>query len=191
MPAILYDTVTLAHFAAAGRLELLGEVHAGYSEPHWVEEVAREVQAGANLQRSYAVCQPVLDYAWLGDPVSGPLRETLHLQAVMRDGAVGDDHLGESESIAYAMTCDAFFVTDDASAFDLAAHPSRLGRNRVKDSCAILWEATGGGLLTLDELKQFHVDVFDRGRTMRCRCQHWPGGKSFDDNLRNFLRGGI
>lgn len=191
MPAIIYDTVTLEHFAAADRLELLQLIHSDFEEPHWVEQVMLEVQAGAGLLRSRAHCQPVLEFSWLCDPVTGPLTETLQTQALLLDGNQGDEHLGEAESIAYALTCDAVFATDDASAYSFAAHHARLGATRVVDSCAILWDSLSNGLITIEGLKQFHSDVFDAGRTMRCRCQHWPGGDSLDDRLRNFMRKGF
>ncbi|MGS0567179.1 hypothetical protein ACU8V6_00020 [Vibrio alginolyticus] len=54
------DTVTLEHFAAADRLELLEKTFYGFDEPRWVEQVKEEVLAGAGLSKSRKFCVSVL-----------------------------------------------------------------------------------------------------------------------------------
>ncbi|GEC77094.1 MULTISPECIES: hypothetical protein [Microbacterium] len=189
MPLILFDTVTLEHFAATGRLDLLEETYSGFDEPRWVEQVREEVRAGAGMSKSQALCQPVLDLAWLGEPVEGPLKETLRLKILLGGTDDDDEHLGEAESIAVAAEAGAVFVTDDAGAFDFARHNGMLGPANVKDACVVLWEACSLGLITDEEITQFHVDVFDAQRTMRCRCSRWPGGDSLDERIRRLNRG--
>ncbi|MGS0561921.1 hypothetical protein [Microbacterium aurugineum] len=188
MPVILFDTVTLEHFAAADRLELLEKTFYGFDEPRWVEQVKEEVLAGAGLSKSRKFCVSVLDLEWLGDAVAGPLEETLRLKILLGGTNDDDEHLGEAESIAFALTTQAVFVTDDTGAYEFAKHQSVLGPNSVKDSCAVLWEACSAGHISDDDITRFHHDVFDLGRTMRCRCSRWPGGDSLDDQIRRLSR---
>lgn len=189
MPVILFDTVTLEHFAVAGQLELLERTFVTFDEPRWTEQVRQEVLGGANLAKSRAFCEPVLQLQWLGEPVEGPLDETLKNQVRLGGSTAGDEHLGEAESIAYAVTCDAVFVTDDAGAYDFARNRNVLGPNNVKDSCAVLWDACSAGGIGDADITRFHNDVYDSGRTMRCRCSRWPGGDTFEDRMHRFHRG--
>lgn len=184
MPIILFDTVTLEHFAAANQLSLLKATFAKYDEPRWVEQVQIEVTNGAALTKSRAFCEPVLELDWLGTPVVGDLGETLHRKILLGGSDDTDEHLGEAESIVVALEMGAVFVTDDAGAYDHARHRAVLGPNLVKDSCELLWMACGAGHIDDAAITQFHNDVFDVGRTMRCRCARWPGADSIDDRIR-------
>lgn len=189
MSLILFDTVTLEHFAATGRLDVLEKTYADFDEPRWVEQVREEVLVGAGMSKSQAWCQPVLDLEWLGDPVEGPLKESLQLKILLGGTDEDDEHLGEAESIAVAAQIGAVFVTDDTAAFDFARRQGRLGPANVKDACSVLWEACSAGHVTDDEITQFHLDVFDAQRTMRCRCSRWPGADTLDDRIRRLRRG--
>lgn len=189
MPTLyLYDSVTLQHFAVAGALPLLSQVHRGAGEPRWSEQVRREVEDGARLLMSHDQCQAVLDFPWLGDAVEGDVVETLRLRARLDGGDATDKHLGEAESIVIAQATGAVFVTDDGPAYDFAAHRSNLGPGRVQDACDVLWTAASAGLIDERSMARFHLDVFDAQRTMRCRCRLWPGGDSLDDRLRALRR---
>ena len=189
MSLILFDTVTLEHFAAARRLDLLPKTYADYDKPRWVEQVREELRVGVGMSKSQPLCQPVLDLEWLGEPIEGPLKETLRLKILLGGTDEDDEHLGEAESIAVAVQTGAIFVTDDTGAFDFASHPGLLGPANVKDACMVLWEACSLRHITVEEITQFHMDVFDAQRTMRCRCSRWPGGESLDDRIRRLKRG--
>lgn len=116
-------------FAVAGQSELLERMFVTFDEPRWTEQVRQEVLEGANLARSRAFCEPLLKLQWLGETVEGPLDETLKNQVRLGGSTAGDEHLGEAESIVFAVICDAVFVTDDAGAYDFARNRNVLGLN--------------------------------------------------------------
>jgi hypothetical protein len=174
---VLYDAVTLEHFAAANQLPLLQELHGDRGHPKWVDSVREEVLAGARRLDSQRHCQPVLDSNWLGQPKQKiDLILTMRLRALLADGDGSDEtkHLGEAQSIAFAITVQGSFVTDDGPAYDFARKHRDLGAGRVSDACELLWIAHGLNLIDLGAIESFHTKVFDAGRTMRCRCRLWP-----------------
>lgn len=174
---IIYDSVTLQHFAAAGSLSILERLHRDYPLPRWTEQVHHEVLAGTNMSKSAGFCRPVIELTWLDEPVQGvDLTMTLRLQALL-SGSNDDPsrNLGEAESLAHAIACGGSFVTDDTGAYDFARNYYLFGANRVSDMCTLLWDALGANLLGRNEVTAVHTGVFDAGRTMRCRCSDWPG----------------
>jgi len=189
VPAYLYDAVTLQHFAVAEALPLLAEVHGDAPAPRWTLQVYREVEAGLHLLPSHGQCGAVLDFTWLGEPAEGDVLETLRMRPLLGGGDDPHAHLGEAESIVVAHASGAVFVTDDGPAYDFAMRATNLGRAGVLDACGILWQAASAQLIDEGGMLDFHHQVFDAGRTMRCRCRMWPGGDSLDDKLRNLRRG--
>lgn len=165
---VIYDAVTLQHFSAVNRLDILQELHGHRPTPRWTDEVHNEVLKGRNHNESKEWCDRLASTSWLGTPTAPN-----DLVRVMRfRSALGstEKNLGEAESMVLAIEIGAIFVTDDRGAFDFAARNQDLGRTRVLDSCALLKLAEGQGYLTADESRAFHVDVADVSRFMRCNC---------------------
>ncbi len=149
MPApVLYDAVTLLHFAVSGHFDALKERHAAMPEPRWTEAVRTEIENGA--RHGHPGCGELLHVQWLGEPVVPTASDRaciVHLLVALNDGAGPPvAHAGEAETIYFAEKLDTLFVTDDNAAYDFARR--RLGDGRVKDTVDLLREAVAIGELT-------------------------------------------
>jgi len=144
---VIYDAVTLFHFAVVGRLDVLELRHGHRPPPRWTEAVRDEISVGA--AHGMPGAQTILDASWLDAPISpssGDLRGITMLQVGLNDGQrPPTKHAGEAESIYFAEKLDAIFVTDDNAAYDFAIR--RLGAGQVIDTVALLQEA-----VSMDEL---------------------------------------
>lgn len=166
---VLYDSVTLQHFAKVSRLNILPKIHQFRDEPRWVEAVFNEISASPSLKH----CADVLSFTWLGIPVS-PLNdsEIVEVFNVQRRiagvGAKPSDHLGESQSIVICKRLGATFVTDDRDAFRTAENPRYLGIGKVKKACSLFHEAQIEGLMTHAEIAQDHKILKMSDRHMLC-----------------------
>jgi hypothetical protein len=145
---LLYDAVTLRHFAAVGRLDILEERHAFRPGPHWTEAVHDEIVEAATL--GLPGCHAILAASWLGEPLApsaNDLRPVLATQIGLNDGRrPPTQHAGEAESIYFADKLGGIFATDDNAAFEFAA--TRIGVARVVDTVGILREAVAMGEVT-------------------------------------------
>ena len=133
MPApVLYDAVTLLHFAVSGHFDVLEERHAAMPEPRWTEAVRSEIETGA--AQGHPGCRDILQAQWLGKPATPKASDRIgifRLLVALNDGAGAPvAHAGEAESIYFAEKFDTLFVTDDNGAYDFARR--RLGDGRVR-----------------------------------------------------------
>jgi predicted nucleic acid-binding protein len=171
---VLYDAVTLRHFATVSRLDLLFACHSEREEPRWTATVKKEVSRAADLGRSE--CRSILEMSWLGEPVT-PAVEDLRAIARLRvalgnagfeaeDEASDFQHLGEAESIQVALRFDFCFVTDDNDAYSLAK--GRLDSSRVFDTVDLLRLAVANGDLKVSGA----IDVANRIRVSGRYLRH-------------------
>ncbi|MGA2806410.1 MAG: hypothetical protein ABSF89_18850 [Acidimicrobiales bacterium] len=171
---VLYDAVTLRHFAAVSRLDLLYACHNDREEPRWTATVREEVSRAAHL--GVSECLSILEMSWLGEPLT-PAIEDLRAIARLRvalgnagfeaeDEAAESKHLGEAESIQMALRFGYCFVTDDNDAYSLAK--GRLGIGRVFDTVELLRLAVANGDLTVPDA----IDVANRIRTAGRYLRH-------------------
>lgn len=145
---LLYDAVTLRHFAACGRLYICEELHASLPMPRWSEEVFNEIRRASF--NGAAECSPILAATWLGSPVipnPAELRAIYHIQVELDFGRQPPlAHAGEAQSIYFAQKYGGVFATDDNTAYDFAER--RFGYARVVDTVQILREAVVAGHLS-------------------------------------------
>lgn len=183
---VLYDAVTLRHFASVSRLDLLPSCHGFRQEPRWVTGVKGEITR-ARLA-GYPECQSILDETWLGDPVE-PLEKDLssiaRIQiALGNSGAFAEDeadisaHRGEAESIHLAQQNRYHFVTDDNDAHQIAS--LRLGPERVHDSIDLLRLAVANGDLTKSQAVDVHVRIRSQDRHFRRPYERILSPRDFD-----------
>ena len=122
-PRYVVDNCTLINFAVVDRLDLISSV---LVDAAWLAAVAFETRRSARYV-------PTLDHAacrqWLGEPIETDLPEDNARVETIRlalGGARREPlrNLGEAQSIHAILTrvelADAVFVTDDASAADMA-----------------------------------------------------------------------
>ena len=105
MPArgpVLHDTVTLRHFSAAERLDVLEARHGHRPEPRWTEGIRSELTSAALAGEAH--CSDVLSETWLGCPAvpagAAELAEIYRLQVGLNPGRPPPrSHLGEAEGM--------------------------------------------------------------------------------------------
>jgi len=140
---VLYDAVTLRHFAVVSRLDLIRSCHDSHDEPRWTEAVKSEIEASA--LRGHGECASILSFSWLGEALAPEAEDQKAIQLLrirLSDaGDSGDEmqakrHLGEAESIHLAKRYGFYFYTDDNDAHRVAG--SYLGGHRVHDSVDLL-----------------------------------------------------
>jgi hypothetical protein len=163
----LYDAVTLRHFGATERLDVLLARCGRTGPPRWTREVADEITRAADKDRPG--CRDILAAVWLAPPVEPEitdLKGIYVLQVGLNEGRRPPAaHGGEAESIYFAQKLGGHFVTDDNGAYDFAAR--RLGASRVHDSVDLLREAvTHGDLDGADALRIVRA-VRDNDRYLR------------------------
>lgn len=170
---VIYDTVTLHHFAAANRLDILVSLHGHRPEPRWSDEVEDEVRNGLGHPDSASRSRLLLSQTWLGQS-SQPSNQKLvfKIQAALATPE-NQRNLGESESMALAIETGAIFVTDDAAAYDFALHMPEFGHGRVLDTCQLLSIAEGNAEISSSDVARLHEEMANDGRTLRCRCIYW------------------
>jgi predicted nucleic acid-binding protein len=141
---VLYDAVTLRHFAAISRLELLQACHGNRDEPRWSAAVKLEVETSAAL--GHVECRSIIEMDWLGvaiEPTPADVRPIMFLRIALgnagyetEDPQNENKHAGEAESIQLAKRLNLCFVTDDNDAYRVAI--GRLGAGRVFDTVDLL-----------------------------------------------------
>ena len=164
---VLYDSVTLRHFAVISRLDLLQACHGTRDKPRWTATVKKEIATSASLGNSE--CRSLLEMNWLGEAVaSSPqdLKAITHLKISLgnagfeeEDDAVTSKNLGEAESIQIALRLGYCFTTDDNDAHRVAS--GRLGSTRVFDTVDLLRLAVANGDLRIPDA----IEVANRIRT--------------------------
>ncbi len=164
---VLYDTVTLRHFAIIRRLDICEELHHSRPAPRWTDEVCNEITRASG--RREPGCSDILSASWLGSPVvpsASDLLPIYKIQIGLNGGRVpptGD--LGEAESLHFAEQYSGILATDDAGAFDFAQR--RLGAHRVIDSIRILQEAVVEGILAAADAANLANQIRASGRFLR------------------------
>lgn len=166
MKPVLHDAVTLCHFAAISRLDILEKRHSNRPEPRWTQSVCEEIQKAAS-QAIYG--NRVLQATWLGNPVTPTHTETTQI-ALIRTALNPKenkpcDNLGEAESIYFATKLQGQFATDDNEAYEFAAR--RLGSENVMDTVDILREAVAMYELTANDADQVDKSIEASGRRLR------------------------
>ena len=174
LPSILYDSVTLRHFAAAQQLQLLQAVHANHPPPRWVETVHDEIQSTSRVatgpDRTH--CRYILSRAsraWLDDPSTPTAADSPGIMVLLVALNGGRQpplaHAGEAESVYFASQLGGILATDDNAAFDFAQH--RLGVGRVIDTVDILKSAVRAGLVADADARNIVVRIRTSGRYLR------------------------
>jgi hypothetical protein len=173
---VLFDTVTLRHFAAVGRLDLCATFCTTHDSPRWAEGVQGEIRAAAATE---AHCQAILAAGWLGEPASVDTKgmtELIDLHTALNEGRRPPiDHLGEAESMLIAESTDGIFATDDNAAYDFAKNRSSLGPGRVIDTVEILQVLVADGDLTPRDAADVANAMAAAGRHLRrVHLDHQP-----------------
>ena len=169
MGPVIHDAVTLRHFAAVGRMDVLEACHGHRPEPRWTEGIHAEIESAMHAGEIH--CSDILDKTWLGDPVApsgAELRDVYHLQVGLNAGMEppkGD--LGEAEGIYFAEKLGGQLATDDNNAYDFALRRRSLGPGRVIDSVQILQTAVANGDISATEAHNIAIAVEDAGRSLR------------------------
>src|SRR4051812_31536996 len=100
---VLHDAVTLRHFAVAGALDIVGELHGKLPGPYWTEAVSHEIWEAAT--GGAAECPAVLEASWLATPASPPdVAAALAIQrlCIALGGTQAFHHAGEAECLYFA-----------------------------------------------------------------------------------------
>lgn len=182
MGPVIHDAVTLRHFAAVGRMDVLEACHGHRPEPRWTERIRVEIESAIPKGETY--CSGILDEAWLGEPVApsvAELKNVLHLQVGLNAGMeppMGDH--GEAEGIYFAEKLGGQFATDDNGAYEFARRRPSLGMGRVIDSIHILRTAVADGYLTTTDAQSIANEIEDAGRLFRPVHRGTRGPDYFD-----------
>lgn len=180
LPPLLYDAVTLRHFAVAEELELCRILHDDRPPPRWTQAVADEIDRGAAVGGDG--CMAVQAFTWLGAPFTDfDLQDVAEIQR-LRIGLSGGPsdrarHAGEAESLHVAEKLGGSIATDDGPAYDFAVR--RLGPDRVRDTVDILREAVRRGERTRDEAAAIAALITDSGRHLRRPHPRYPDPEYF------------
>lgn len=164
---VLYDAVTLLHFATVGRLDILETRHGHLNAPRWTMAVHDELEAGAN--QGLTPNQDILAAAWLGAPIAPTTAElsgVFALHVGLNDGRRPPvSHAGEAESIYLAEQLGASFATDDNAAYDFGER--RLGVGRVLDTVTVLRDAVAMDELGARDALAIAAAIRSAGRHLR------------------------
>ena len=169
MGPVLHDAVTLRHFAAAARMDVLRSCHGHRPEPRWTEGIRTEIESAANGGESH--CSDILREGWLGTPAAPSVTELADVYRLQvglnagREPPKGDR--GEAEGIYFAEKHDGQFATDDNHAYEFARRRPSLGSGRVMDSIHILRTAVADGDLTATDAHRIANAMEDAGRSFR------------------------
>jgi hypothetical protein len=163
----LYDAVTLRHFGAIRRFDVLAARCKYTDPPRWTREVADEILRAADIGQPG--CHVIVSADWLGAPIepdNADLKGIYRIQVGLNEGRQPPTkHGGEAEGIYFAGKLDGHFVTDDNGAYDFAAR--RLGPGRVHDTVDLLREAVGFGEMVHEEVRDIANEVRISGRHLR------------------------
>lgn len=155
------DAVSLIHFARVGRLDLLKTRYESLREPRWTEAVKEEISCTPQINEN----RLILAAKWLGAPIK-PNRTDHHgvqnLRIALGGGPSDLKHLGESESIHFAMNHEYHFLTDDFDAYNLAC--KKLGQTRTFDTIKVLIDAFSMGEIDLEEAASLANSIRNSGR---------------------------
>lgn len=175
MKPVLYDAVTLRHFASVSRMDILEDCYGNRPEPRWTRTVQEEIKSAANQQVQH--CISILQETWLGEPATPTRAENraiIRLQSSIRlqSGLTESEdpphaHLGEAQSIFFAEKHQGQFATDDNAAYEFAIQRPLLGAENVIDSIDILREAVAMSKTTDVEADQIANDIEATGRHLR------------------------
>lgn len=171
MRPVLYDAVTLRHFAVISRMGILKTFHADRPGPRWTTRVRKEISTAADQGVHH--CIMLLEETWLGRPANPTITETkeiISLQSMLmlpEDHPYPHAHLGEAQSIYFAAKYQGQFATDDNAAYEFARRPALLGTGNVVDSIDILREVVALGKITAQEADQVANDIEAAGRHLR------------------------
>ncbi len=164
---VLYDAVTLRHFGAIGRFDILETCHGHLMPPRWTEAVAEEIKKAAAIGQPG--CKTILEAAWLLSPLepqTQDLKAILQLQIGLNEGKRPPTaHAGEAEGIYFAEKLGGRFITDDNGAHDFATR--RLGPGRVQDTVDLLRGAVAMGDLLPGEAHIAANAIRNCGRHLR------------------------
>lgn len=185
---MLFDAVTLRHFACVDRLDILEACYGTRPLPHWTEAVKREVEK--HRLRGHRECGRVLEADWLGSAVEAStsdqisvlgilaaLTPTAALVGLPQDvrGELTGRNSGEAESIYFATALDGTFVTDDNDAYRVARN--RLGRH-VLDTVQVLCHAAAMDVVNYGEAAAMAERIRDAGRHLRA-CYPSPISRAY------------
>ncbi|WP_419551725.1 hypothetical protein [Candidatus Poriferisodalis sp.] len=166
---VLHDAVTLRHFSAANRLDVLEDIHGSLPEPRVAPAVLDEIDAAAHQGEAH--CTQILGESWLGDPpVLTPAERRLvtKLRISLSDGQrPPQGHRGEAESIVLAEKHGGMLATDDNAAYQFATRRSKLGLTRVIDTVDILRSAVEQEVITAQEAVDIADDIEAVDRWLR------------------------
>lgn len=182
MGPVIHDAVTLRHFAAVRRLDVLEACHGHRPEPRWTETIRAEIESAERSGESY--CSDILRETWLGAPAEpsvAELADVYRLQVGLNDGRrppKGDR--GEAEAIYFAEKHNGQFATDDNNAYEFARRRPSLGPGRVIDSIHILQTAVTDGDLTAADAHSIANDIEAAGRSFRRVHRGTRGPDYFD-----------
>lgn len=182
MGPVIHDAVTLRHFAATNRMDVLEACHGHRPEPRWTEGVRSEIESAEHAGEPH--CSDILHAAWLGtpaEPTGSELVDVYRLQVGLNDGREppkGDR--GEAECIYFAEKHNGQFATDDNGAYEFARRRSSLGMGRVIDSIDILRTAFADGYLTAADAHSIANEIEDAGRLFRPVHRGTRGPDYFD-----------
>ena len=161
----LTDAVTLRHFGAVGRLDVLEKRLTTFPAPRWTLAVYEEIRAFADDE----ACSEILEAQFLGLPAEvdfSLLRDVfLTRRALTEDDSDPLANLGEAETICLADSLNGTFITDDAAAFDHAER--RLGNNRVMDTVDLFREAVATSDISAADAKLIADSIRNIGRHLR------------------------
>jgi len=172
MPSpVLFDAVTLLHFACVGRLNLLAARYGHRTLPRWAEAVHDEIVRGQPV--AGPECAAILGAVWLGEPAKPAASDRRGIQRLwvgLNEGREPPiEHAGEAESIYFAEKLGGVFATDDNAAYDFAER--RLGVGRAIDTVLILREAVAMDEITAGEAVDVASSIRAAGRHLR---RHHP-----------------
>lgn len=182
MGPVIHDAVTLRHFAAVKRLDVLRACHGHRPEPRWTTRVRAEIESAERAGESH--CSDILRETWLGTPAEpsvAELSDVYRLQVGLNDGRrppKGDR--GEAEAIYFAEKHNGLFATDDNHAYEFARRRPSLGPGRVIDSIHILRTAVADGDLTAANAHGIANEIEDAGRSLRPDHRGTRGPDYFD-----------
>ena len=166
---ILYDAVTLRHFASAGRMDILSTRHQHRPVPRWSEAVHFEIDQAAQI--GMGDCATVLSTFWLDAPMvatAADMRSILPIWVGLNDGRrPPTQHAGEAESIYFAEKLDGCFATDDNAAHDFAMNRAALGAGRVFDTVDILRDAVASDEINARDALDVVDAIRAAGRSLR------------------------
>ncbi len=169
MGSVIHDAVTLRHFAAVERIDVLRTCHGHRPEPRWTEGIRAEIESAAQEGESH--CADILREAWLGPPAelsAAELTDVYRLQVGLNAGRQPPKaDRGEAEGIYFAEKHNGQFATDDNNAYDFARRRPTLGAGRVIDSIHILRTAVADGELTATAAHRIANAIEDAGRSFR------------------------